>query len=286
MPCHSTPASKASRRHSSSTLFLCDPAHVVEESEQYPSSSNLAQSAVRPNKQHSLRNSSSLVSLLPANQAPVPFWHCSHHASFSSLSSLSPPSSEKAKRGPTGSTGKGRSMPNQAQMTSKSNKVSSTRKSSKSLSSYSASSTSSSSSTKSESDDQQVPPTRSILRHSCVSKYGTGAKTSQSRAQSKEQGEEKEELDYWKQAVEHRRRLNYEASSHSDSESSDITNSSGDCVEYLHCLSSKAWQPKRRNSHKVCFVDEIVQHPATCTDTRKWARSFSFWLLLYSICDN
>src|SRR5699024_5625406 len=98
------------------------------------------------------------------------------------------------------------------------------RKSSKSLSSTTSSS--SSSSTKSESDDQQGPPTRSILRHSCISKYKPHQKP-----QSQPKTDDKKEFDYWKQTIEQRKRANYDRNSHSDSESSDITNSSGDCVD-------------------------------------------------------
>ncbi|KAI2797737.1 PDZ domain [Blomia tropicalis] len=67
------------------------------------------------------------------------------------------------------------------------------------------------------------------------------------------------------QQSDHRKRVQYEMNSHSDSESSDITISSADSDHHHQqqrsSISNKScWQTKRRGSHKVCFVDEIVQH--------------------------
>lgn len=155
-----------------------------------------------------------------------------------------------------------------------------------------SSSSSSSKSSSAESDDQQVPTqqlqqqqqTRSILRHSCVnfpdSKYQNN-KSSYLRVlqlTAKDNNEGKKELDYWKQNIADQRKRqvahNYDlSSSHSDSESSDITNSSGDTEHCQHqhtSAANKTWQQAKSRRNKVCFVDEIVQHPSSgCSDTGK-----------------
>lgn len=253
-PCHS------SRRHSSSNLYLCDSTPPKEDTVPYlQCSTQVSQNAtVKPSKS-SLRSSSSLISL-PSSAGSSHFWHCSHHTS-----STSPPSSiGKSKRTPNnGSSGKsGRPNPGQAQSSSKLGK-SLNRKPSKSLSCTS----SSASSSKSESDDQQQisPQTRSILRHSSISKHRS-LLFSGDRHQQGASGPEAKQLDYWGQGADHRQRRNFELSSHSDSENSDITISSGDSGDCVRPTPGKGWQAKRRNSHKVCFVDEVVQHP-TITGT-------------------
>ena len=234
----------SSRRHSNSNFFLNDSPQLIDHTEPQQSPGSKCEKST-------LRTSSSLISLLPPNSQLTPhFWHCSHHTSSSSLS---PPSSvDKVKRISSNVSNKIRTNLCQSQLNGKI----CTRKSSKSISSNS----SSSSSTKSECDDQQVPQTRSILRHSCVTKYNTYQGPRQQLKSTS--NEDRKELDY-------RKRTNYDLSSHSDSESSDITNSSGDSNDCSNPVSAKTWQSKRRNSHKVCFVDEIVHHQTTKNESRK-----------------
>jgi len=243
-----------SQRHLSNNLYVCDSVQTSDESYYQNNQSQKLAAAIKSAKS-SLRSSSSLVSLLPSSNGSSHFWHCSNHTSSSSSA---PSSVSKVKRSNTGSGSKARPNPGQCQSNWKPNK-SANRKGTKSQ--FCAAS-SSSSSNKSESDDQQVPQTRSILRHSASSKYKNFYQGERQQARTdNELGQN--ELDYW----DRRKRMSYELSSHSDSESSDITISSGESGECIRSPGQpNSWQAKRRNSHKVCFVDEIVQHPIT---TRK-----------------
>lgn len=215
------------------------------------------QNSRAPNKRtvnkSQLRTYNSLVSLVPST---THYWHCSHHNNSSSSSTTSTQNIKTAVKRNTNSTlPKSRSSHQCSPITSNKPFKTLPRKNTKPVF-LSSSLSSSSSSSKSESDDQQSPQTRSILRH--TSKYKSNS--------VKRPSDIKSSLEQW--TLGGRKKTEYELSSHSDSESSDITISSRDSADYIYHKDQSnktSWQSKRRNSHKVCFVDEIIEHKQKST---------------------